>query len=208
MGAAEFAYHAIRSRISAGDFSTGYRLREEDLAEIIGVSRTPVREALRRLAGEGLVEASQHRGFQVAKWDDQDLEEIFGLRALLEGYGARLAATRLTDEAIAELRGLADAMAHAAEVRSDGYRDEIAILNNQFHQAVLDGTGNLRLIGLLGGLVQIPLVRRTFERYDEEHLRRSIAHHIELVAAFEARDAAWAEPVMRSHILAARNVFL
>ena len=81
--AAEKAYEAIRDGIVGGELPVGGRLREEELAGTIGVSRTPVREALRRLDAEGLVEFSPHRGAQVASWSDQDLDEIFGLRGVL-----------------------------------------------------------------------------------------------------------------------------
>ena len=106
--AAEKAYEAIRDGIVGGVLPVGGRLREEELAGSIGVSRTPVREALRRLDAEGLVEFSPRRGAQVASWSDQDLDEIFGLRAVLESYGASLAATRIGGDALAELAELAD----------------------------------------------------------------------------------------------------
>jgi DNA-binding GntR family transcriptional regulator len=208
MGAVDVAYEAIRARISTGDFPTGHHLREEELAEIIGVSRTPIREALRRLGAEGLVEYHKNRGAQVAAWSDQDLEEIFGLRALLESYAARLAAQRLQPAELARLTELADEMDAVTATGEDGYVDVISKLNNEFHQLVLAGAGNRRLSNLLAGLVQVPLVHRTLSRYSEEQLLRSMAHHRELVAAFGARDPAWAESVMRSHILAARNVLL
>jgi DNA-binding GntR family transcriptional regulator len=202
-GAAEKAYEAIRDGIVGGGFPVGRRLREEELAGSIGVSRTPVREALRRLDAEGLVEFSPHRGAQVASWSDQDLDEIFGLRSVLESYGASLAATRIGPEALAELAGLADGMERAS---GRGQLDEVAELNNRFHAGVLAASGNQRLVGLLSGVVVVSLVRRTFHRYSPEALARSHAHHRELLAALAAGDPEWAASVMRSHVLAARAV--
>lgn len=199
--ATERATEAIRTKILTGELEPGARLREEDLAEAIGVSRTPVREALRRLDADGLVEFNANRGAQVASWSEHDIEEIFGLRAVLEGYGARLAATRITPEELAAARQDCAQMDQAAS-RTD--LDAVAALNQRFHQRVLAASGNSRLVDSLAKLVELPLVHRTFRRYDVEALARSLAHHHELLAALEARDATWAESVMRSHVLAAR----
>ena len=87
--AAETAYAVIRKRILAGDFSRGERLREEELAQIAGVSRTPIREALRRLDAEGLVEFLPNRGASVTAWTEQELDDLYAARALIEGYAAR-----------------------------------------------------------------------------------------------------------------------
>jgi DNA-binding GntR family transcriptional regulator len=91
--ATSLAYSAIRDQILSGAFPGGHRLREDDLAAMIGVSRTPIREALRSLTAEGLVNHERNRGFQVESWTLKDLEEVHGLRSLLEPYATALAAT-------------------------------------------------------------------------------------------------------------------
>ena len=107
------------------------------VAAAVGVSRTPVREALRRLHAEGLVDREADRGATVPAWREQDLEEIFERRALLEGYGAELAATRITPEEIARLRELcAGTEGYAAGQRRDR-ADRIAVCNAQFHEITL-----------------------------------------------------------------------
>jgi DNA-binding GntR family transcriptional regulator len=205
--AVERAYAAIRGGIFSGEHPAGGRLREEDLAERIGVSRTPVREALRRLDAEGLVEFMPNRGAHVASWTDQDLREIFALRALLESFGARLAAARIDQQALAALAELCDGMDRALADRDLGHLERVADLNNRFHQGVLAASGSRRLTMLLSSLVEAPLVYRTFRRYSAEQLARSMAHHRELLAALETGDGEWAESVMRSHVLAARDIF-
>ena len=207
MGSAiERAYGGIRQGILSGAHAPASHLREEELAAATGVSRTPVREALRRLAAEGLVELTPNRGVRVAAWSERDLQEIFELRALLESYGARLAAGRVTAPAVAELAALAAAMEQAARSRARDRLEQVAEINNRFHQGVLAAAANERLVALLGHVVQVPLVRHTFRRYAPAELGRSLAQHREILEALRHRDPAWAESAMRSHILGARNV--
>jgi DNA-binding GntR family transcriptional regulator len=203
---AEDAYRAIRDQILRGERAGGEWLREGDLAASLGVSRTPVREALRRLDAEGLVRHERNRGVQVASWSIHDLDEIFGLRSVLEPWGSALAATSgLAD--LDQLRELADAMDAAARGRRPDL-DEITRLNNQFHRAILTASGHGRLTQLVSSVVEVPLVWRTFSHYSPEAMRRSLAHHHEIVDALAAQDAAWAESVMRSHVRAARAALL
>lgn len=199
---AEEAYRAIRHQILRGDREGGEWLREGELAASLGVSRTPVREALRRLAAEGLVRHERNRGVLVESWSLHDLDEIFSLRSVLEPWGSALAArSGLAD--LDELSALADAMDSAATTgRFD--LDEITELNNQFHREIIHASGNNRLTQMVSTIVAVPLVWRTFSHYSPEALRRSLAHHHELIEALRAKDAAWAESVMRSHVRAAR----
>lgn len=203
--ASERAYAEIRSLIVAGAFRSGARLREEELSSIVGVSRTPIREALRRLSAEGMIEFLPHRGAHLASWTDQQLEEISQLRALLESYGARIAATRISEHDIDALYGLVAQMEAQAEKGDVDAVEAISELNNEFHQLVAANAGSEQLATFLRSLIQVPLVHRTFRRYSHRALQRSMAHHRELVEAFEARDPEWAEAVMLAHILAARQ---
>lgn len=203
--AAERAYDRIREEIAAGTYTAGARLREEELSAALGMSRTPIREALRRLSAEGIIEFSTNRGAQVSAWTDEELNEIFDLRALLESYAAGRAAERMNDEDVEQLDQLADAM--EAITSKGGPLGELAQLNNTFHQLLLSRSGSPQLVTLTQAIVHVPLVQRTFERYSGEHLRRSSLQHRELVDACRVRDGGWAEAVMRSHVLAARHIF-
>jgi DNA-binding GntR family transcriptional regulator len=204
----EAAYSAIRSRILLGQYATDIHLTEMDLARELDVSRTPVREALHRLAAEGLVSLSPNRGVTVNGWSDKEVEEIYELRALLESFGARLAAAAITESDIDRLRGLVDEM---DELIKDTGRPErferIALLNNEYHLGILQVTGKQAFVTTLTSLLHVPLVARTFIRYSPESLQRSANHHHELLSALEAGDGLWAESVMRAHILAARSGF-
>ncbi|RSN44443.1 MULTISPECIES: GntR family transcriptional regulator [Actinomadura] len=199
--AADVAYDAVRRMILSGDAAAGSRLGESELAETLGLSRTPVREALQRLGSDGLVEVLPHRGARVVAWTREDLAEIFELRALLEPYAAARAARIGRDAAVlADLAALCDAMEAAAADRDLG---ALARLNSGFHAAVIDASRNRRLPGMLASVVHAPLIVGTFRRYDAAELDRSMNHHREIVAAIAAGDPDWAEAVMRAHIRAA-----
>jgi DNA-binding GntR family transcriptional regulator len=201
---ADLAYKAVRESILSGAERPGARLREEELAASIGVSRTPIREALRRLHAEGLVEILPNRGAVVVPWGEDELDEIFELRTLLEGYSARRAAGHATAEQLTELHGLCDTMDLRTEHLTEEAYAEITDLNLRFHHVVHAAAANRRLHSLLAGIIQVPLVRHTFHRYTHEELTRSFAQHRELVEALAAGDPDWAESVMQCHVRAAR----
>ena len=205
MRAVDRAYEAVRSGIIAGRYLAGARLTEQDIATSIGVSRTPVREALRRLDAEGLVEFTPNLGAVVTTWTEEDSDEIFDLRAMLESYGARRATIRASDEQIVELRRLAELQYRESVERGPGHLDRIADLNSQFHRRMQEAATSARLGRALAALIEAPLMMRTFQKYTPEDLQRSAAHHLEIVRALEARDPDWAASVMLSHIHAARG---
>lgn len=203
--AVEKAYQAVRDAIIEGRYQAAARITEQEVAQAAGVSRTPAREALRRLHAEGLVDFAPNQGAVVTTWTEADSEEIFDLRAMLEAYGAQRAARRATAEQIAELRDLAERQYAECTRRADGYLQRIGDLNSQFHRRVQEAASSTRLATALAALIEAPLIMRTFEKYTPDDLLRSAAHHLELVRAIEARDGDWAASVMRSHILAARG---
>lgn len=204
--AADRAYDEIRGRILSGDLAPGTRLREVVLAAEAGVSRTPVREALRRLSAEGLAVVLPRRGAIVSDWSPTDLDEIFELRVLLEGVGAGLAAQKINQSSIDELADLAEQIDRLRIRRTPRDLEKITEMNSRFHLMVARSSGNQRLVALLSHLIEAPLVARTFSRYSDEELARSAAHHLELVAALRAHSRDWAESVMRTHLYAARSV--
>lgn len=207
-GAVEKAYRAIRDGIVSGAYRPGSHLTAQDLATTTGISRTPVREAMRRLHAEGLITFIPHRGAFVAHMDDRDITKIYDLRVALEGYAAEAAAVEARDEDVAELERLARAMAALVEAGKPQAIDELAQLNDAFHKLIVRMAANPRLEVALASVVEMPLVLRTFRRYGLEEMRRSASQHLELAAAIGARDGAWARSVMTSHILAGRNALL
>lgn len=206
--AVDRVYSHIRDGIVSGRYAPAARLGEVEIAELTETSRTPVREALRRLEVEGLVEVLPHRGARVYQWTAEDLEEIYDLRMTLEGMAAARAATRIDDKDTDRLDELCDLMEDAAAAGAQQRLDLMAQLNDEFHAIVRAAAASARLMTMLGAVIQLPLVMRTFHRYAPVDLTRSHAHHRDLVAALRARDEVWADSVMRAHVRAAKHVLL
>ncbi len=188
---ADKAYEFIHDAIVNARYAPGAHLKEEELSNTVGVSRTPVREALRRLANEGLVAFSKNQGTFVEKFTDEDVEEIFQLRAMLEAYGARRAAARIGDDAIAQLESLTEdleALRHAK--RDADYVPRFNQLNADFHRVILDAAQSGRLEAMLDTIFDIPLI--LMKHYNWQglvDLSRSCQQHREIIAALRAGDA-------------------
>jgi DNA-binding GntR family transcriptional regulator len=204
--ASDRAYSHIRSMILSGELQPGLQIREEALAELCGVSRTPVRDALRRLEAELFIRRSESQRSFVADWSLDDLKEAFQLRAMLEAYAAKRAATRISWDQLVRLRGHNDAIKKAiGAVRPDisNFLDH----NRHFHAIILEASGSERLSGMLTQVTEQPVVLRTARQYDLENLRRSHHEHEELVLAFDNRDGEWAAAVMTAHIRRAFHAY-
>lgn len=206
--AGESVADGVRHLILAGRYRAGARLGEAQLATTLGVSRTPVREALRQLAAEGLVELVPNKGARVVAWTPEELEQIFELRAEVEGFAARQAALRISRAVLEQLRDLATEHARATRVGPARDLQRVYELNAEFHAGVASAAGGASLQGVLGSLVHTVVLHRTLHTFDDTAMERSSRHHLELVDALEARDPQWAESVMRSHLLAARAALL
>lgn len=202
--ASDKALADIRNDIIAGRHGPGSHLKEEELALRSGVSRTSIRDALRRLAAEGLVQSSPNRGTFVASFSDADVDELFRLRSALEAYGAALAATRITSDELTELERLEQQLEQLAR-RSPTDLDEFARLNNAFHKLVLSAARSPRLEAMLGPLIDIPVVLlKHYTWQGKVDPARSNQHHREIIQALRARDPIWARSRMQAHIISTR----
>lgn len=199
----------IREAITQGRLEPGARLKEETLAAELGLSRTPIREALLLLQSEGLVEAVPNRGAFVRSYDPADLRDMYELRALLEGHAAKLAAERIAGAQLKELRAscarFERLVERAAEPTTATVR-ELVRENGVFHDTVLAAAANERLAGMVRQVVAIPLVYKSYVWYSPDQVRASALAHAALVEAFEERDAVRAESLMREHISHASDV--
>lgn len=206
--AVDRVYTSLRSGILDGSYPQGARLGEVELADALGVSRTPVREALRRLGSEGLVETLPNKGARVRTWSPRELDAISDLRALLEGHAAALAAPRISAEDVAVMTRLVEQMEAATEPGVAPDYDLITELNNQFHSGVTAASGNPLLPGVARQFIHVPIVVRTFRQYSPERLRQSVRQHREVLDALAGHDPVWAEAAMRVHILSARPILI
>lgn len=204
--ASDRAYNHIRSMILSGELQPGSQIREEALAELCGVSRTPVRDSLRRLEAEMFVRRNDSQRSFVADWSLDDLEDAFELRAMLEAHAAKRAAVRITHEQLTRLR------MHNALLKQaiDAIQPDVPRFldhNRQFHALILEAAGSDRLSSMLLQVTEQPVVLRTARHYDMENLRRSHRDHEELVIAFDNRDGAWAAAIMTAHIRRAFHAY-
>ncbi|WP_380878382.1 GntR family transcriptional regulator [Sphingomonas sp. DBB INV C78] len=204
--ASDAAYRFIRGEILSGALEPGEQLREEQLAAACGVSRTPIREALRRLESEHFVRRNESQRTFVAEWSLDEIEEGFVLRAMLEGHAAARAAERAEDVAINALAAHNNAIGLAAKLAPP---DVAAFLdhNRAFHAIILEMAGSARLAALLGTIIEQPIVTRTALQYDRVQILQSHAEHDELIQAFRRRDPEWAKAVMTSHIRRAFHAY-
>lgn len=205
--ASEHAYTVIRGMILAGELPPGSQVSEEALAMRCEVSRTPVRDALRRLEADLLIRRSESQRSFVADWSDDDIEDAFELRSMLEAQAARRAATRISPAQLEALR-LHNRLISSAI--SGGKADISNFLdhNRAFHEIILAAAGSTRLASLLTRLIEQPVVWRTAQNYDHENLQRSHREHEELIAAFARHDPAWAASIMTGHIRRAYHAYL
>lgn len=204
--ASDLAYRFIRGEILSGGLEPGAPLREEALAAASGVSRTPVREALRKLEAERFVQRSGSQRSFVATLSADDIAEGFTLRTMLEGHAAARAAARVTaaqiDTMAAHNRAIAAAVAGPA-VDTAAFVEH----NRAFHAVVVAAAGSERVAAMLATVVEQPIVLRTARQYDREAIEQSHTEHDELVAAFRRGDGEWARAVMTAHIRRAFHTF-
>lgn len=193
-------YRRLREDILLGRLRPNEMLVEEELAEQLQVSRTPVRESLQRLAHDGLI-TSRRRRWMVYEHTIDEIREIYEIRAALEGYAARLAAQRASGEELAALVAL-------ARTRPLGEMgDEVMVERNEaFHEAITRAAGNARLAELIQRTRLYYFNRQLAPRYHGTPLRESQEQHLALVHALEARDPDRAEMIVREHVLHALHV--
>lgn len=206
--AVDITVRSLRADILSGRMPAGMRLGEADLAEQLAVSRTPVREALSRLAAEGLVDLVPNRGARVATWTTDQLRQIFDLRLAVEPTIVALAVPRFDAATLDRLGELARRMKKFGRPGRHQDLDAIVDLNRDFHGLYVETAANAALTGSLRTVTHGAVVRRNFEDYDAASLARSLDHHLEMVAATTAREPDWAAAVMRVHLYNARATML
>jgi DNA-binding GntR family transcriptional regulator len=198
VSAREKTYDYLKANILSGHFIPGERLAEEHLAEELGVSRTPVREALHKLEQEGLIEPLESRGFRVPQDSPEEIEDLFDIRTVLEGYTLKIICERITDEQMAMLEEI-------IEKADDALRrkriDEVFQWNTQFHDTLHSLVADKRRFHSL-----IVNMRKYVLRYRKDTLRnlgaakRAGDGHRQILLALKLKEPELCERVMRTHI--------
>lgn len=196
------AYRQILVEIRSGALLPGARLRETELAERFGISRTPVREAIRLLESDGLVAHIPRQGATIRVLDYTEVMELYEMRAVLEGTAARLAARAASDMELDELTALNAEMASATQPAA-AYE-----LNRQFHMTLLDAAKNRYLVKSVHALQKTLLILGPTTLVEPMRAQDAVIEHNAILLALRDRDGMRAETAMRAHIEAAHRVRL
>ncbi len=201
----ELVLDAIREAIINGNLKPRERLMEIQLAEELGVSRTPIREALRKLELEGFIVMIPRKGAYVADISFKDIADVYEIRAALEGLAAALAAERITDE---ELEDMERYLVGKAEAIANNDMERLVDVDTKFHDLIYQASRNERLSNIINNLrEQIQRCRATSlsvpGRMDE-----SLLEHRAIVEAIQSRDAQLARQVAQDHIENAENIMM
>jgi DNA-binding GntR family transcriptional regulator len=202
---AKAAYLFIRNAILMGRYLPGERLTETTIAHESGVSRTPVREALRWLERDGVVGIEKHKGASVTRLTAQRVSDIYEFRARLEGFAANLAAERSAPADHALMVAANKAFSDAITSESKDRIQLISETNRQIHREIASASKNAFLASALGQTTDNPLVVRTYSKLNKIELQRSETFHDLIVEAIVAGEGARAERLMIEHVLQARD---
>jgi len=199
----EHVYTGVKNAIIGGDFQPGKRLIEEKLAADMVTSRTPVREAIQKLEKEGLIFRLPRGGFAVKPVTEEEVEEILGLRSILEGYSAYLATSRITD---AELKELDQIIEKEEECLKHLDVEEFIRLDGEFHDVLYKAAKNARLYTLLNDLRDYMYRYRVIILHYQRKLDLAVQDHKEMVQSIKAKSPRQVERLVRKHVGRGREI--
>lgn len=205
LSSSELVYRRLREDIIAGRLAPGTRLVELNIAADFGVSRTPVREALKRLTAEKLVLSDPSRGVIVHAPDASEIEDVFVVREALDALAARLAAHRITPSELARLRVIVDAMRRAIRA---GRREQVVLANQRFHDVIYAAAGNEMLARVASDLRDFVRRFTTLPFASPDRVEHVLAEHEAILEALAAHDPEAAEAASRRHLEAAREYLI
>ena len=201
----ERAFEKIRNAIFTGKFPPGYQLKEEELAGVLEISRTPVRQAIRSLADQGLVDIRANRRSYVADVNEAQFEEMFDLLAFLESYSTGLACRDFPRDALARMK---DLNAEMEETVAPKDNERFLALNREFHALIHDNSGSEKVQEMLQRIVQFPHnLYLKFGQIPDWHNEKSVIEHAQIIDALESGDRDYAELQMKAHTESVRRAF-
>ena len=193
----DVVFNTLRNAILTGELSPGERLMEIKLADKLGVSRTPIREAIRKLELEGLVVNTPRKGAEVANISAEDLRDVLEVRRSLEVLAIRLACDKMTEETLELLHENIDAFKHSIDAKATS---DIASVDVSFHDIIYKSTGNNRLIQILNNISE-QMYRYRFEYIkNKEAWNRLVEEHMNIYEAIKNRDKELAVKSILLHI--------
>jgi DNA-binding GntR family transcriptional regulator len=205
----ERTYQSLRNAILQGNYVPGERIYEVAVAEALGVSRNPVREAVRRLQQDGLVDVRAHYGIYVTRIPVEEIDDIYRIRAALEATAAGFAAERMDDSEIVELAAIIAEQREAVAQAAPLPREPVSLVQaDRFHHAIHVGARSPRLLTLLEQMYAQVTHFRSLTLRVPGRAAVSAAGHVGVFEAIRERDAARAEVLMKTHIDDARNALL
>jgi DNA-binding GntR family transcriptional regulator len=187
----------VRAMVYDGELKPGEKVPERMLCETLGISRTPLREALKVLASEGVLELLPNRGARVAKLTAEDVDEMFPVMGALEALAGELAAANATEADLAELRALHYQMALH---HTRGERTEYFQINQKIHEKLMAAAGNGLLVAMYEGLAGRIRRARYISSITSGRWKEAMAEHEEILAALDARDGARLAAVLKDHL--------
>jgi DNA-binding GntR family transcriptional regulator len=199
----ERVYSGIKNSIITGELEPRTRLIEEDLAEAMRASRTPVREAYQKLEEEGLIYRRPRRGYAVKGVTEEDVDEIFGLRSVLEGYAGFLAASRIAQE---EVKSLQDIIRQEETCLKNMDAEEFIRLDTAFHDVLHRAAKNARLYALLQGLKDYMYRYRVIILRYHSNPGVAVEDHKKIVHCIKAQNARQVETLIRRHMNRGKNL--
>lgn len=200
-----YVFENLKQAIVRGDFSPGNRLVESRIAEAMGISRTPVREAIHKLEREGLIKKLPQGGFYVLNLSREEIEETFGIRSVLESYAARLAAIKHQKE---ELEPLEEKIEAFQDFLNRGEMEALLKINTEFHGLLYAMSRSPKLVKMINDLQdQIYRFRRIILKI-ETMAKTSNDDHRQMLSAMKMRDADRVETLVRQHILRGQKIVL
>jgi len=193
----------MKSAILSGDLNPAERLTEEHLAEMMGVSRTPVREALYKLESEGLIKPLETRGFIVSEDSKEEVEELFEIRSILEGYALRIISEKITEEDLQKLDGFIE---KAEEALNKNRMNEVFKWNTQFHDTLHELVSEkLQLYRMMVNMRKNVLRYRKDTLQSPDGAKRTLDGHRKILLSLRLRDPDLCERTMRDHIKEAKE---
>ncbi len=199
----EHVYVGIKNAIIGGEFEPGKRLIEEKLAEEMKTSRTPVREAIQKLEKEGLIYRLPRGGFAVKGVTEEEVDEVFGLRGILEGYAGYLATERMEQD---EIRFLEEIIGKEEECLQDMNAEEFIRLDSEFHDALYKAAKNTRLYNLLNDLRDYMYRYRVIIQRYQRKAELAVQDHREMVASIKNKNARQVERLVRKHMTRGKDI--